>query len=134
MREDEPEGFRSASRGRKLEGDELLESLQVLSVQFDVIVAGSLHPQGLDGAGAALVHGQAMGEVDHLILSAVNYQHWGRHLGHLVNAGGEKDRMVFKEGKLFLFFFWGWGRGEGGVLLLKACISPFFKCLLFGLD
>lgn len=100
------------SRGRKLEGDELLESLQVLSVQLDVIVAGPLHPQGLDGAGAALVHGQAMGEVDDLVLSAVNHQHWGRHLRHLVNAGGEKDRMVLGWGNF-------WRRG-GGVQTLGA--------------
>lgn len=71
----------------KLEGDELLESLQVLGVEFNVIVAGSLHPQGLHGARAALVHGQAVGEVDHLVLGTVDHQHWGCHLGHLVNTG-----------------------------------------------
>lgn len=102
VRDDEPESLGSPSRGRQLEGDELLESLQVLSVQFDVVVAGSLHPQGLDGAGATLVHGQAVGEVDDLVLSAVNHQHWWRHLGHLVNAGGETDGMALRMGK-----FWG---------------------------
>lgn len=80
------------SRRGKLEGDELLESLQVLGVQFNVVVAGSLHPKGLDCTGAALVHGQAMGEVNHLILCTVDYQHWRCHLGHLVNTVKGKDR------------------------------------------
>lgn len=88
-----PRALRSPSRGGKLEGDELLESLQVLGVQFDVIVAGPLHPEGLHGAGAALVHGQAVGEVDDLVLGAVNHQHWGSHLRHLVNAGGGGERQ-----------------------------------------
>lgn len=61
------------SGGGKLEGDELLESVQVLSVQFNVVVAGSLHPQGLDSAGAALVHCQTVGEVDHLVLRTVDH-------------------------------------------------------------
>lgn len=74
------------SGGGKLKGDELLESLQVLGVQFNVVVAGSFHPQGLDGTGAALVHGQAVGEVDHLVFRAVDHKHRGRHFGHLVNT------------------------------------------------
>lgn len=82
-----------SSGGGKLEGDELLESLQVLSIQFDVIVAGSLHPQGFHGAGAALIHGQAVREVDDLILCTVDHQHWGSHLGHLINTvNGQEDR------------------------------------------
>ncbi len=80
------------SGGGKLEGDELLESFQVLGIQFNVVVTGSLHPQGLDGTGAALVHGQAVGEVNHLILRTMDHQHWGRHLGHLVNTMEGKER------------------------------------------
>ncbi|TNN75631.1 hypothetical protein EYF80_014181 [Liparis tanakae] len=75
----------------KLKGDELFESLQVLGVQFNVVVTGALHPQRLDGAGAALVHGQAVGEVDDLVFRTVDHQHWGRHLGHLVNAVKQKE-------------------------------------------
>ncbi|KAA8585659.1 hypothetical protein FQN60_004353, partial [Etheostoma spectabile] len=76
----------TAFGGGKLKGDELLESLQVLGVQFNVVVAGSLHPQGLDGTGAALVHGQAVGEVDHLVFRAVDHEHRGCHFRHLVNT------------------------------------------------
>lgn len=100
---DEPLAWvlRLPSRGGKLEGDELLESLQVLSVQFDVIVAGPLHPQGLDSTGAALVHGQTMGEVDHLVLGTVDHQHRGRHFGHLVNTGEDKQKGEIQDGHVF---------------------------------
>lgn len=59
----------------ELVADELLESLEVLAVELDVIVPGALHPQRLHGPLAALVQGQAMGEVDHLILRAVDHQY-----------------------------------------------------------
>lgn len=75
-----------SSRGGKLKGDELFEPLQVLRIQFNVIVASSLHPKRLDCTGTALIHGQAVGEVDDLIFCTVDYEHWGRHLGHFVNT------------------------------------------------
>lgn len=59
---------------------------------------GPLHPQGLHGPGAALVHGQAMGEVDDLILCPVDDQHGRSDFGYLVNAaergGVGRDRPV----------------------------------------
>lgn len=64
-------------------------------------MAGPLHPQGLDSPGAALVHGQTMGEVDHLVLSTVDHQHWGRHFGHLVNTGEEKQGGEIQDGYVF---------------------------------
>ena len=79
------------SGGGKLKGDELLESLQALGVQFNIIVAGSLHPQGLDSTGAALVHGKTMRKINDLILCTMDHQHWGCHLGHLVNTVEEKE-------------------------------------------
>lgn len=87
-------GAELPSGGGKLKGDELLESLQVLGIQFNVVVASSLHPQGLDGTWAALIHGQAVGEVDHLVLRTMDHQNWGCHLGHLVNTmeGKVKER------------------------------------------
>lgn len=59
---------------------------------------GPLHPEGLHGAGAALVHGQAVGEVDDLVLRPVNDQHGGGDFRDLVNAvdregGGEKRAL-----------------------------------------
>lgn len=89
-------GAELPSGGGKLEGDKLLESLQVLCVQFNVVVAGSLDPQGLYSTGTALVHGQAMGEVDHLVLRTMDHQHWGRHLGHLVNTMEGKETKEIK--------------------------------------
>ena len=86
---------RGSSGGGQLKGDELLEPLQVLGVELNVVVAGPFHPQGLHSSRAALVDGQAVREVDHLILCAVNDQHGGRHLRHLINAaeqGGERER------------------------------------------
>lgn len=86
------------SRGGKLKGDKLLESLQVLGVKFDVVVTGSLHPQGLDSTWAALVHGQAMGEVNNFVLRTMDHQHWGGHLGYLVNTeGGKRWRDLGKQ-------------------------------------
>ena len=80
----------------KLKGDELLESLQVLGIQFDVVVASSLHPQGFDSTGAALVHGQTMREVDDLILRTVDHQHWGCHLGHFVNTAEREQTETYQ--------------------------------------
>lgn len=93
-----PLGFSGGGQGRsgcgQLNGDELLESLQVLGVELDVVVPGALHPQGLHSTRAALVHSQAVREVDHLILRAVDHQHRRRHLGHLVDAG-EREGVTF---------------------------------------
>lgn len=48
---------------------------------------GPFHPERLHSSGTALVHCQAVGEVDDLILGAVDDQHGGGDLGYLVNAG-----------------------------------------------
>ena len=95
-----PLGFTGGGQGRsgcgQLDGDELLEPLQVLGVELDVVVPGALHPQGLHGTRAALVHCQAVREVDHLILRAVDHQHRRRHLGHLVDAGEREGVTVYQ--------------------------------------
>lgn len=82
------------SRGSQLEGDELLESLQVLGVQLDVIVPGALHPQRFHGTRASLVDGQAVREIDHLVLCAMNHEDRRGHLWHLINAEGEKQTSL----------------------------------------
>lgn len=48
---------------------------------------GPFDPEWLHGPGTALVHGQAVGEVDDLVLCAVNDQHGRGDFGDLVNAG-----------------------------------------------
>ncbi|TNN50009.1 hypothetical protein EYF80_039817 [Liparis tanakae] len=76
--------------------NKLFESLQILSVELDVVVSGPLHPERLHGALAALVQRQAVGEVDDLVLRAVDHQHGRRHLGNLVDAlEGETARETF---------------------------------------
>ena len=70
----------------KLVGDELFESLQVLSVELHVVVSGPLHPERLHGALTALIQRQAVGEVDDLVLCAVDHQHRWCYLGNLVDA------------------------------------------------
>lgn len=60
---------------------------------------GPFHPQGLHGSGTALVHGQAVGEIDDLILCPMNDQHRRGDFRYLVNAanrkggGGEKGLL-----------------------------------------
>ena len=48
---------------------------------------GPFDPERLHGPGTALVHGQAVGEVDDLVLCAVNDQHGRGDFGDLFNAG-----------------------------------------------
>lgn len=66
--------------------DEAAQALQILAVQFNVIVARSLHPQRLHRLGAALEQSQAMGEVDHLVLCAVDNQHGGCDFRYFLDA------------------------------------------------
>jgi len=54
--------------------DEADEAVEVGRVELDVVVARAGHPQRLDRARAALVDRQAVAEVDHLVLRAVNDQ------------------------------------------------------------
>lgn len=66
--------------------DETTQAFQVLAVQFDVIVSGSLHPQRLHGFGAALVQGQPVGKIYHLVLRPMDDQHWRCDFRHFLNA------------------------------------------------
>lgn len=56
--------------------NKLFESLQVLSIELDIIVPGSLHPERFHWALAALIQCQAMGEVDDLVLCTMDYKYW----------------------------------------------------------
>lgn len=71
----------------QLVGHKLFQALQVLSIKLHVVVASTLHPQGLDGPLTALIQGQAVRKINHLVLCTMDYQDWRRHLGDFVNAG-----------------------------------------------
>lgn len=76
---------------RHLLSDEAAQAFQILAVQFNVIVSRSLHPQRLHRLGAALKQSQAVGEVDHLVLCAVDNEHGGSDFRYFLDAekGGE---------------------------------------------
>lgn len=78
---------------------EAAQALQILAVQFYVIVSRPLHPERLHGLGAALEQSQAVGEVDHLVLCPVDDEHWRRNFGHFLNAemgkGGKKKERRY---------------------------------------
>ena len=62
-------------------------------------MASPFDPEGLHGPRTALVHGQAMGEIDDLVLCTMNDQHRRGNFRYLVNAareergGGEKGLL-----------------------------------------
>lgn len=75
---------------RHLLPDEAAQAFQILAVQFNVIVPRPLHPQRLHRLGAALEQSQAVGEVDHLVLGAVDDEHGGGDFRHFLNAKKKK--------------------------------------------
>lgn len=77
---------------RHLLPDEAAQTLQILAVQFNVIVSRSLHPQRLHRLGAALEQSQAVGEVDHLVVCPVDNQHRGRDFRNLLDAKEKKKK------------------------------------------
>lgn len=72
---------------------EAAQALQILAVQFNVVVSRSLHPERLHGFGAALEQSQAVREVNHLVLCPVDDEHRGRDFGHFLNAESGKGGM-----------------------------------------
>ena len=61
---------------------------------------GPFDPERLHGPGTALVHGQAVGEVDDLVLCAVNDQHRRGDFGDLVNASRQERERKKKDHRL----------------------------------
>ena len=61
---------------------------------------GPFDPERLHGPGTALVHGQAVGEVDDLVLCAVNDQHGRGDFGDLVNASRQERGRKKKDHRL----------------------------------
>lgn len=84
--ETETTRWRSAVLHRQLLSYEAAQALQILAVQFDVVVPRSLDPERLHGLGAALEQGQAVGKVNHLVLRPVDDEHRGSDFGHFFNA------------------------------------------------
>lgn len=56
----------------QLLSDKTSQTVQILAVQLNVVVSRSLHPEGLHGLRAALVQGQAVRKIDHLVLRPVD--------------------------------------------------------------
>lgn len=79
--------------------DKLLESLQILSVEFHVIVSSPFHPQRLHGALAALVQRQAVGKVDDFVVRAVDHQNRRGYLWNLVNAMERVWKTIIKRSR-----------------------------------
>lgn len=73
---------------------EAAQALQILAVQFNVVVSRSLHPERLHSLGAALEQSQAVGEVNHLVLCPVDDEHRGRDFGHFLNAEKGKREIL----------------------------------------
>lgn len=70
----------------QLLGDEFPKALEVLAVEFNVIVPGPIHPQWLHGFGTAFKESQAVGEVDDFILGAMDDEDRRGDFGDLLNA------------------------------------------------
>ena len=56
---------------------------------------GPFGPEGLHGPGTVFIHGQAMGEIDDLVLCTVNDQHGRGDFRYLVNAGESIKALCF---------------------------------------
>ena len=81
-------------RRQHLNVNESPNSIHVLSVQLDVVMPCPLHPEGLDCVRGCLVNCQAVGEINDLIVTAMDDQNLGVHSSHLVNAAqGERERV-----------------------------------------
>lgn len=79
-------------------GDEFPKALEVLAVEFNVIVPGPIHPQRLHSLGAALKQRQAVGEVDDFVLSTVDDEHRRGDFGDLLDAAKRVDGEERREG------------------------------------
>lgn len=91
-----PPALQLVALAGQLLGDEFPKALEVLAVEFNVIVPGPVHPQRLHGLGAAFKKRQAMGEVDDFVLRAVDDEDGRGDFGNLLNAAKKS----------------GWGRDD----------------------
>lgn len=82
----------------QLLGDEFPKALEVLAVEFNVIVPGPIHPQRLHSLGAAFEKRQAMGKVDDFILRAVDDEDRRGDFGDLFDAAKKVGGKEMREG------------------------------------
>ena len=90
---------------------------------------GPFDPERLHGSGTALVHGQAVGEVDDLVLCAVNDQHRRGDFGDLVNASRQERGRKKKDHRLHTHCNWVSILGKQGTC--PGGISPHFSIVHF---
>lgn len=76
----------------KFVSHKLFQALQVLSIQLYVVVSRTLHPQRLHGPLAALVKGQSMGKINHLVLRTMDHQHRRGDFRDFINAEGKNKK------------------------------------------
>jgi hypothetical protein len=69
-----------------LDADEVLQTIEILRVKFDIVVTGALYPQRFDSSRTFLVNGETVGEVNHFVFCSVNYENRGSDTCHLVDA------------------------------------------------
>ena len=65
----------------------LPQPVQVLTIEFDVVVAGAFDPKGLYGPRAMFVNGESVAKVDHLVLRPVNHEDGRGDFGNFVDGG-----------------------------------------------
>lgn len=85
----------------KFMSHKLFQALQVRSIQLYIIVSRTLHPQRLHGPLAALVQGQSMGKINHLVLRTMDHQHRRSDFRDFINAEGKKKKIQKHMNRVF---------------------------------
>lgn len=88
--------WRSGVLNSQFLSNETPEAIQILNVQLNVIVSSALHPEGLHGLRAALVQGQAVRKVDHLVLCPVDDENRRSDFRHFFNAEKLKTESLVR--------------------------------------
>ena len=82
-----PRRLLSVDQIDQFDAHEVFETIEVLAVHFDVVVAGALDPERINWLLALLVDRHAVREVDHFVLGAVDHENWRLDLRDLVDRG-----------------------------------------------
>lgn len=75
----------------QLNGDEFFQALQVLVVEFNVVVSSTLHPKWLHCLRALLVDAEAVREINHLVVGAMDHEHGRCDLGDFVDTKRKRE-------------------------------------------
>jgi len=76
--------------------DKLQQPVNVFVKVLNVVMSGTIDPQWLDWVWTTLVDGTAVGEIDYLILLAMDHQHGRCYLLDLVNAASQYDGYMVR--------------------------------------